>query len=115
LMDPIGLGMEDFDQFGRHRTVYDSGQLVDDGGDVDGVVFHGAKELGDLLSKDARTTSCLVKQIFRYASSRLEADSERIVLDGLDKAFAKSGFLLKPLLLELVTSDGFRYLKPEAP
>jgi hypothetical protein len=115
LMDPIGLGMEDFDQYGRHRTTYDTGQIVDDGGDLDGTVFHGAKQLGDLLSKDARTMSCLVKQIFRYASSRLEADSERIVLDGLDKAFVKSGYLLRPLLLELVTSDGFRYLKPEGP
>jgi hypothetical protein len=115
MMDPLGLGMEDFDQFGRHRTSYDTGQLVDDGGDLDGVAFHGAKQLGELLSKDARTTSCLVKQFFRYASSRLEADSERIVLEGLDKAFVKSGYLLKPLLLELVTSDGFRYLMPEAP
>jgi hypothetical protein len=115
LMDPIGLGMEDFDQYGRHRTTYDTGQVVDDTGDLDDVVFHGAKELGDLLSKDARTTSCLVKQIYRYSSSRLETDGESIVLDGLDQAFANSGYLLKPLLLELVTSDGFRYLKPEAP
>jgi len=114
-MDPIGLGMEDFDQYGRHRTSYDTGQVVDDGGDLDGAAFHGAKELGALLSNDPRLTTCLVKQFFRYASSRLEADGERIVLDGIEKAFIESGYLLKPLLLELVTSDGFRYMKPEAP
>jgi hypothetical protein len=114
-MDPLGLGMENFDQYGRFRANYDTGQVVDDEGDLDGTKFHGAKELGDLLSKDPRTMECFVKQIYRYASSRLEANSELIVLDDLLKTLAKNGHLLKPMLLELVTSDGFRYLKPEAP
>ncbi len=115
LMDPIGLGMEDFDQFGQHRTTYDTGQVVDDGGDLDGAPFKGAKDLGALLAQDPRTTTCLVKQLFRYASSRRESDGEAIVLDGLTKSFAENGYLLKPLLLSLVTSDGFRTMKPEAP
>ena len=58
---------------------------------------------------------CFVKQIYRYASSRLEANGELIVLDDLVKTLAKNGYLLKPMLLELVTSDGFRYLRPEGP
>ncbi len=114
-MDPIGLGMEDFDQYGQHRTMYDTGQVVDDGGDLDGTTFNGARQLGELLSKDVRMTSCMVTQFYRYSSSRLEADGEEIVLDNLDQAFAKNGYQLKPLLLELVGSDGFRYLVPEAP
>jgi len=113
-MDPIGLGMEDFDQYGRHRTVYDTGQAIDDGGDLDGKTFNGARQLGALLSQDARMTSCMVTQFYRYSSSRLEANSEGLVLDNLDQAFAKNGYQLKPLLLELVGSDGFRYLVPEA-
>jgi hypothetical protein len=113
-MDPIGLGMEDFDQFGRHRTTYDTGQVVDDGGDLDGKTFNGARQLGALLAKDERMTSCMVTQFYRYGSSRLEADSEELTLTNLDQAFAKNGYQLKPLLLELVGSDGFRYLVPEA-
>jgi Protein of unknown function (DUF1588)/Protein of unknown function (DUF1592)/Protein of unknown function (DUF1595)/Protein of unknown function (DUF1585)/Protein of unknown function (DUF1587) len=113
-MDPIGLGMEDFDQFGRHRTMYDTGQVVDDGGDLDGATFNGARQLGALLAKDERMTSCMVTQFYRYGSSRLEANSEELVLTNLDQAFAKNGYQLKPLLLELVGSDGFRYLVPEA-
>jgi hypothetical protein len=108
-MDPIGLGMENFDQFGRFRTMYDGGQPVDDGGDVDGVKFSGAKELGALLAADPRVMSCLVKQLYRYGSARLEIDSEQQALQALNDSFAKDGFKLRPLLLALVQGDGFRY------
>jgi hypothetical protein len=115
LMDPIGLGMEDFDQFGRFRTTYDTGQPVDSGGDVDGAAFKGAKQLGQLLSEDPRVTACLVKQLYRYGSARLEAESEEATLKGLDDAFAAHGYQLRPLLLELVGSDGFRFTVAGAP
>ncbi len=108
-MDPIGLGMEDFDQYGRFRSTYDTGQVVDSGGDVDGTTFTGAKQLGQLLSQDPRVTACLVKQLYRYGSARLEADSEAATLEGLDTAFATKGYQIRPLLLELVSSDGFRF------
>jgi hypothetical protein len=108
-MDPIGLGMEDFDQYGRFRTTYDTGQPVDSGGDVDGTAFSGAKQLGELLAKDPRVTACLVKQLYRYGSARLETEGEAATLEGLDDAFAAHGYQLRPLLLELVGSDGFRF------
>ena len=108
-MDPIGLGMEDFDQYGRFRSTYDTGQVVDSGGDVDGTTFNGAKQLGQVLSQDPRVTACLVKQLYRYGSARLEADSEAATLEGLDAAFATKGYQMRPLLLELVSSDGFRF------
>jgi len=108
-MDPIGLGMEDFDQYGRFRTSYDTGQVVDAGGDVDGTAFTGAKQLGQLLSQDPRVTACLVKQLYRYGSARLETDGEAATLNDLDNAFGARGFQLRPLLLELVGSDGFRF------
>jgi hypothetical protein len=108
-MDPIGLGMEDFDQYGRFRSTYDTGLTVDADGDVDGTAFAGAKQLGQVLSKDARVTACLVRQLYRYGSGRLEADSEAATLEDLDGAFARNGYELRPLLLELVSSDGFRF------
>jgi hypothetical protein len=107
-MDPIGLGMEDFDQYGRFRTTYDTGQPVDSGGDVDGTAFNGAKQLGQLLAQDPRVTACLVKQLYRYGSARLESYTEEETLKNLDDAFAAHGYQLRPLLLELVGSDGFR-------
>jgi hypothetical protein len=114
-MDPLGLGMEDFDQYGRFRTVYEGGQPVDAGGDLDGIAFVGAKELGAQLAQDPRVMSCLVKQLYRYGSARLETDNEAAVLKGLDEAFAAGGYQLRPLLLELVGSDGFRFTVQGAP
>ena len=51
----------------------------------------------------------LVKQLYRYGSARLEATSEEKTLKDLDEAFAAKGYQLRPLLLELTSSDGFRY------
>ncbi len=113
-MDPLGLGMEDFDQYGRFRSNYDTGQVVDSGGDVDGTAFSGAKQLGQLLSQDPRVTACLVKQLYRYGSARLEAEGEAKTLEELDGAFATQGYQMRPLLLELVSSEGFRFTVPGA-
>jgi hypothetical protein len=114
-MDPLGLGMEDFDQYGRFRSTYETGQAVDSGGDLDGAPFSGAKALGALLAADPRVTACLVKQLYRYGSARLETEGEEPVLNALDSAFAAGGYQLRPLLLELVGSDGFRFTVEGAP
>lgn len=108
-MDPIGLGMEDFDQYGRFRSTYDDGQAVDARGDVDGAAFTGARQLGQVLARDPRVMACLVKQIYRYGSARLETAGEAATLAELGRAFAARAFRLRPLLLELVSSDGFRF------
>jgi len=115
IMDPLGLGMEEFDQYGRYRAMYDNGLPIDNSGDLDGIPFNGARALGDLLSKDERVSACLVKQMYRYASSRLDGAGEEGMLSRLNAAYADSGHKFQPLLLALVQSEGFRYFKSEAP
>jgi hypothetical protein len=115
LMDPIGLGMEDFDQFGRYRTKDEEGLVVDENGDLDGKAFKGARQLGALLAQDPRVTSCLVQHFYRYGSSRLETADEKGVLVNLHNTFAQNGYQLKPMMLELAGSDGFRFLVTGAP
>lgn len=108
-MDPIGLGMEDFDQFGRHRTVYEDGVSIEAKGDLDGVMFTGTRELGARLAEDPRVMECLVRQFYRYGSARLDVSSDQQPLDQINEAFAAGGYQLSALLLALVGSDGFRY------
>lgn len=108
-MDPIGLGMEDFDQYGRHRLVYEDGVSIDAKGDLDGTMFTGARELSARLAEDPRVMECLVKQLYRYGSARLETPSEQQALEKIEEAFAAGGYQLRALLLALVGSDGFRY------
>ncbi len=114
-MDPLGLGLEEFDQFGRFRGAYDNGLPIDNSGDLDGTAFNGAKQLGELLAKDERVTACLVTQMYRYASSRLDDEGEAGELARMHESFKAGGYQFQSLLLALVQSESFRYFKPEAP
>lgn len=116
LVDPIGIGMEDFDQFGRYRTTYPDGSLVDARSEWNGVPFSGAAELGELLGNDPRVAVCMTKQLFRYATARLEtADGEAPLVEALTNRFADSGYSFRELVGALVSSASFRYAKRQAP
>lgn len=105
--DPVGLGFEDFDAVGRRRTM-EAGRPVDARGDLDGVAFVGARALGEILSRDPRVASCVVRQVYRYATARLETDGEARVLADLEQRFAARNYRFLELLVELVASEGFR-------
>lgn len=115
LVDPIGIGMEDFDQFGRYRTHYADGSVVDASSAWNGVPFTGAAALGTLLASDPRVAECVTKQLFRYATARVEtADGEGPLIDQLKQRFADSGYSFKTLVGALVASESFRYAKRPA-
>lgn len=105
--DPVGLGFEDFDAIGRSRTM-EAGRPVDARGDLDGVSFVGARALGEILARDPRVASCVVRQVYRYATARLETDGEARVLADLEERFAARNYRFLELLVELVASEGFR-------
>ncbi|MCA9601477.1 MAG: DUF1588 domain-containing protein, partial [Myxococcales bacterium] len=115
-IDPIGLGLEDFDAIGAFRTteITASGDRpVDASGALDGEDFLGGRALGELLATDPRTSSCFVKQLYRNASARLEEPGEDAVIRDLVDRFEASGSRLSTLLVDLVASDGFRYLRAQ--
>ncbi len=105
--DPVGLGFEDFDAIGRRRTM-EAGRPVDARGDLDGVSFVGARALGEILARDPRVASCVVRQVYRYATARLETEGEARVLADLEERFAARNYRFLELLVELVASEGFR-------
>lgn len=108
MVDPIGLGFEDFDSMGIHRTK-EGDKPVDANGDLDGQSFFGGKALGKLLREDPRISACVARQLFRYATGRLEILSEEPAMVGLAKSFAQSGHRFRSLVHALVKSDAFRY------
>jgi hypothetical protein len=113
LMDPIGLGFENFDPVGRFRTE-DAGKPIDARGelfgtdDIDGP-FNGAVELAGKLAASSMTRACMVKQLFRYGYGRGEGDVDSCSLDALNKAFSASNGNIKDLLLRLAQTDTFLY------
>lgn len=106
-MDPIGLGLENFDGIGVFRLV-ENGVTLDTSEEILGLgPFDGARELGTVLRESPEVTRCMVRNLFRHATGHLELLSERPALDQVDLAFASAGFRMKDLLVELVSSPAF--------
>ncbi len=107
IMDPIGLGLEQFDGIGRFRTT-EAGATIDPTGDVDGVFFEDARALGEALAASDKVGPCLVKRVYRYATGHEETLGEIAEIDRLAQRFASQGHRLQALLLDVVLSPGFR-------
>jgi hypothetical protein len=106
-MDPIGLGLENFDGIGIFRAV-ENGVVLDTSETIAGLGdFDGARELGTLLRDSPDVTECMVRNLFRHATGHLEVKGERPALTELDLAFANAGYRMKDLLVELVASPAF--------
>jgi hypothetical protein len=111
LMDPIGFGMESFDATGQYRTT-DNGQPIDSTGTLDGVAFSNLAELGTAVRNNAVTGSCLVSKVYENALGRLPVDVDGVALDQLIGKFVAAGNRVDQLLVDLVGSDGFRFVAP---
>jgi hypothetical protein len=116
LMDPVGLGLESFDQLGRFRTSYD-GDLgpVDDHGVFDGQTFEGEPALVDLVAADPRFADCTRRQLLEYALGRrlVEPDARRFA--DIDARWVAGGHSLRALLASIVGDESFRYRRGETP
>jgi len=115
LMDPIGLGLENYDAIGRYRTRDVAGMAIDVSGTLEGTTFQGAKELSNMLAADPRLVSCVIRQLATNATGRLiEADDDNLVAALVTKAGGKS-MTMQDALRAVVLSDAFRRRTPEAP
>jgi hypothetical protein len=115
LMDPIGLGLENFDAIGRYREM-ENGAVIDPSGQLDvddpATTFAGPTELGAVLSQDPRLTTCLVRTLFRHASGALEHAGVEPTLGEFEASFAASGYQLRELLRAMVGHAAFRVVGP---
>jgi hypothetical protein len=112
LMDPIGFGMETFDGAGQYRTT-DNGHPIDATGTLDGASFDGLAELGAAVHADAATGPCLVSKLLTFAEGRRLSVHDASALDALATTFAKAGNHVDQLMLDLVSSDAFRFVTPD--
>ncbi len=110
LMDPIGLGLENFDSIGRWRT-HDNGALIDPSGFIDDYEFMDAWDLGRLMAEHPDSPGCLVKNIYRYATGSVEEFGELEAIEALIENFKISGHRVQPLMVEIAASPGFRKVR----
>ena len=106
LTDPIGLGLENYDSLGRYRT-HDNGAPIDPAGELDGIPFDNAIELGERVAEHPNFAPCIAEMLVRYAIGRDIDSSERPVFRQLVERFEHHNYHFVPLYLELVTSPLF--------
>jgi hypothetical protein len=107
LTDPIGLALENFDAIGAYRET-ENDVRIDPSGELDGVPFADARGLGEALANHPQLSNCLVRNVYRFSTGHVESRGEQPTIDLLAESFDESSDL-KALLVDLVTSDGFRY------
>lgn len=108
LMDPVGLALENFDGIGAHRPT-DHGLPLDLTGVVDGRAFDGPVELAVVLAEHPALASCLARQMFRYATGTTEQGDDLVAV--LDDLAESTDGDVRALMLEIVSSEGFRFFR----
>lgn len=113
LIDPAGLGMEEFDVIGARQTM-DGGQPVDPSGAIPGgSAFVGAAQLASILQQDRRVPDCITEKLMTYALGRsLEAGDKAFLSDITDQLPLEGDSVAKAIEL-IVLSPAFRMRGPK--
>ncbi len=112
MMDPIGLGLENFDAIGVHRTT-DNALPIDASGELpDGRKFNGAQELARLVTADANFSRCVTEQLYTYALGRSPdvgsaGHMDPAVLYAIAQTFRAGGYRFKDLIAQIALSPTF--------
>jgi hypothetical protein len=110
--DPAGLALEHFDSLGQLRT-QENGALIDVRGEIGGVKFNGAQELGHVLQKDPKVAACLVRNAYYYGVGRTVDERDEDYLAAQTKTFAASGYRVPALFTQIALSPQFmKVVKP---
>ncbi len=115
LFEPMGLGLENFDQVGRfHTENLGALGLVDPNGALpDGTPFQGLLGLAALLSKSPQLTDCAARQLLTYTLGRTLADADGPRIAAIEAAWNQTGLTVRGLLAAIVVDDIFRTRRAE--
>ncbi|MEQ1564951.1 MAG: DUF1588 domain-containing protein [Myxococcota bacterium] len=107
LIDPPGFALEHLDPIGRWRDL-DNGLPIDATGEIDGVAFDGAGELGAVVAENPKYAGCLATEVYRFANASLERPEDLGTIDAIGVGFAADGRRFSDLMTRVVLSDAFR-------
>jgi len=116
LIDPAGLGMEEYDGIGAWRAL-ENGLPVDASGALPSAVpggqpFDGAAGLAALIADDPRFTECLTDKLFTYALGRQKAYGDTPFRADIHEQMAGDDGSLDQLIELIALSPAFR-MRPE--
>lgn len=108
-MDPLGLGLENFDPGGRWRTTYGSVDIDPSGVTADGQTFAGPVELKRILvAEREKIARNLSSKMLSYALGRSLLFTDEPALRTLDNCLLQNNFNPQLFIIELVKSYPFR-------
>lgn len=107
LMDPIGLGLENFDGIGRWRTT-ENEATIDVTGDLDGEPFADAWELAGLVADHPDYVGCVARQLYQYGMGHGTTGAETPLVKWLADGLVVQGGSVRSLFLDTITSPAFR-------
>jgi hypothetical protein len=110
LMDPVGLGLENFDSVGAYRTT-ENNVPIDATGVLDGMPFQDEASLGKVLRNDPQAASCFVAKLYEQAQGRETLAVDDPVVASLRQRFETSGHRADQLLLDIASSDAYRFVE----
>lgn len=113
-MDPIGLGLENFDGTGKWRTAYGSQQIDASGVMKSGETFEGPAELREILTgkKELFAKNFSVKML-SFALGRGIIFKDSPTIEHLQQTLLENDFNSEQFILALVNSYPFRYKKSD--
>jgi hypothetical protein len=114
LIDPMGLALENFDGSGAFRTT-ENDVAIDTSGELDGVKFANAAELGKVVRDNPATTSCVVDRLVSYGLGRAPVPVEHGWVEQLKAGFVKNGHIIPDLMQRIATSPEFFRAEHRAP
>jgi len=111
LMDPIGLGLENYDGIGAYRSL-EGEKPIDSAGKLpSGEVFSGGKELASVIASKPDFAACAARKLYTYALGRPPSDAEdhmdAATLASIVDGFVASGYSFNELVSGIVTSPTF--------
>ncbi|MEQ9220396.1 MAG: DUF1592 domain-containing protein [Cyclobacteriaceae bacterium] len=108
-MDPIGLGLENFDAIGRWRTSYGEAPIDPSGVMDTGEAFSGPNELKTILADEKeKFARNLSMKMLSYALGRSVGFSDESTVRSLQTSLLENEFDSHGFLITLVTSYTFR-------
>jgi hypothetical protein len=115
-IDPLGFGLENFDQIGRWRTRGDVGEPLDTTGTMpDGARFDGPQQLKKLLKeRQDRVIQTVVERMLVYALGRQLARHDRTTVRQITARLAANRYGAAQLIHEVALSLPFRYQRDPA-
>jgi len=113
-MDPIGLGLENFDAIGRWRTAYGSEEIDPSGIMESGEQFKGPSDLRKILvGKRELFARNLSKKMLSYAMGRSLEFKDTPTIEHLQQNLLKTDFNSEQFIIEIARSYPFRYKKSD--